>query len=69
MGYAGSLITQAESDEIFASVDFDGSGDISLPEFRADFEDYLARTESEIVMEMRAKQQRRVEEARYEQYG
>jgi Ca2+-binding EF-hand superfamily protein len=68
MGLADRL-TKQESDEIFASIDFDNSGDISLPEFKADFDDYLARTENQIMMEMRAKQQMQEQEERYEKYG
>ena len=30
-------ITQKETEQIFFSVDFDGSGTISMPEFKADF--------------------------------
>lgn len=68
MGFADRL-TRQESDQIFASIDFDNSNDISLPEFKADFDDYLARTENQIMLEMRAKQQQQAQELRYEKYG
>jgi len=51
----GDRLSRGDSDSIFASIDFDNSNDISHPEFKADFEDYLQRTENQIMMEMRAK--------------
>ena len=45
MGLADRL-SRSDSDAIFMSIDFDNSNDISLPEFKADFDDYLNRTEN-----------------------
>ena len=48
-------ITVSECQEIFDSIDIDGSGAISLPEFMADFNTCCERSEEDLIREEHAK--------------
>ena len=43
-------ISSSQLQQIFDSIDFDGSGDISLPEFKSDFRHVVHTAVEELVM-------------------
>ena len=43
-------VSLSQTHSIFESIDFDGSGDISLPEFQSDFKNVVNSTLEELLM-------------------
>ena len=43
-------VNRSATGQIFESIDFDGSGDISLPEFQSDFKNVVTSTLEELLM-------------------
>ena len=59
-------VTQTQSQEIFASIDFDGNGAISMPEFMSDFRMVCASDAEELV---RNEHSKRAEQQKMAQGG
>ena len=43
-------VNRSATGQIFESIDFDGSGDISLPEIQSDFKNVVTSTLEELLM-------------------
>lgn len=51
----GLKLTEAESEYIFKSIDFDMSGEVTFPEFMADFDHYTTNDVETLIREEREK--------------